>query len=88
MPARNRAHYQGNYNTLAKQVRQAANADPTTRCWRCGELRRAGDPWQAGHLIDGLEGGPLRAEHRSCNTRAGAQLGNKRRKPLQTTRDW
>lgn len=74
--ARNQArpHYHGDYKTRAKQVRDQANADPNTRCWRCGGHARPGDPWQAGHLIDSDPTSPLAPEHRSCNTRAGASL--------------
>lgn len=49
----------------------AANAYPLTKCWRCGELARADDPWQAGHVRDADPTSPLKAEHRSCNAAAG-----------------
>lgn len=83
-------HHRGNYQAAAAKVRAKANADPTTRCWRCGQLARPGDPWTAGHINDGQTGGPLRAEHASCNYSAGAQLGNARRSrtTLRTTRQW
>lgn len=81
-------HHRGSYQTRAKQVRDQANYDPATRCWRCGELRRAGDPWQAGHINDGQVDGPLAAEHASCNARAGQILSTQRRKKWTTTRTW
>ena len=74
MPARNRSHYRGSYARRAKAVRDAANADPTTRCWRCNGLARPDDPWQAGHVIDHDPSSQLLAEHRSCNVRAGKQI--------------
>lgn len=74
MPGKNRAHYKGSYARRAKQLRDRANADPATRCWRCGELARAGDPWQAGHVRDGEVDSPLMPEHKSCNIKAGRQL--------------
>lgn len=54
-----------------------ASITPDTRCWRCGGLARDGDPWEAGHTHDlALGGGPeVRPEHRSCNRRAGGELG-------------
>ena len=73
MPALNPAHYRGSYHVRARRVREAANADPETRCWRCGEQAREDDPWQAGHLRDGDPTSPLAAEHRSCNASAGAR---------------
>ncbi len=74
MPGKNRAHYKGSYARRAKLVRDRANADPSTRCWRCGELGRPGDPWQAGHVRDGEADSPLRPEHMSCNIKAGRRL--------------
>ena len=82
------AHHRGSYQAKAKQVRDRANANPATVCWRCGGLARHGDPWQAGHTVDGMIDGPLAPEHRSCNARAGQALSTKRRAPLQTTREW
>jgi len=86
MPAYDRRHYRGDYHRRARAVRDAANADSSTRCWRCGDTARHGDPWQAGHLRDGDLTSPLAAEHRSCNGRAGAALTNGRREPR--SRDW
>jgi len=46
-------------------------------CGRCGGLIEEGEAWDAGHLRDVALGtdGAVRHEHRSCNRRAGAQLG-------------
>jgi 5-methylcytosine-specific restriction endonuclease McrA len=38
-------------------------------CWLCGEGARAGDPWEADHVIPAESGSTaeLRAAHRTCN---------------------
>ena len=75
-------HYRGSYDADAKRVRDAANADPYTRCWRCGRTlgehppTRTGKPaaWTAGHVRDGEVGGELRPEADVCNaSRGGSQ---------------
>lgn len=66
-----RVHYHGDYRSRATEIVRAANNDPATVCWRCGQPARPLDPWQAGHLIDSHPDSPLAAEHRSCNARAG-----------------
>lgn len=73
------AHYRGSYHVQARKVRDAANADPGTLCRRCGLPARAGDPWEAGHVIDGDPRSPLAPEHRSCNRSSGAKRGNRLR---------
>ncbi len=85
-----KAHRSGSYQRRARQVRQRANADPTTTCWRCGLTLDAkpGDTWDAGHLRDGDPTSPLLPEHSSCNRSAGATAGNRRRVGLRPTRDW
>lgn len=96
------AHHQGRYRTEAPRIVAAANADPETRCWRCGlrihECRphRNGKPahWTAGHLNDGEVDGDLAPECSSCNASAGAQLAARRshearqRNARNTSRDW
>jgi hypothetical protein len=82
----NAPHHKGTFQTRSLKVRAAANGDPFTRCWRCGQLARLGDPWQAGHLVDGAIDSPLAAEHRSCNIKAGNRL--KARRYLRTSRAW
>lgn len=73
-------HHAGTYHVDAARVRNAANANPATLCWRCGKPAQPGDPWTAGHTIDTTPGAPLAPEHRSCNSRAGAILGNTKRR--------
>jgi hypothetical protein len=87
MPETDRSHYGGSYRRRAAVVRAAAVADPLTRCRRCGGLARPGDPWQAGHTVDGDSSAALVAEHRSCNTSAGARLVNGRRM-MPVSRVW
>ena len=82
----NKPYHKGAYPGRAAKVRAAANEDPYTRCWRCGEFARANDPWQAGHLVDGAMDSPLAAEHRSCNIRAGNRL--KASRYLRTSKVW
>lgn len=81
-------HYRGEYHVTSARLRVAAKANPLTRCWRCGQLARPGDPWQAGHLEDSTPGGVLLPEHRSCNASAGATMGNKRRGTAPPSRIW
>ena len=68
-----RPHYDGDYARRAKACRDQANADPTTRCRRCGGYSRQGDAWTAGHVVDGETGGALAPEHASCNYAAGSR---------------
>lgn len=89
------AHYRGNYHQQAARIRDAANADPTTRCWRCQrtlaevQMQKPTARWTAGHLIDGLAGGPLAAECSPCNFAAGARRANdRRRRQPNPSRQW
>lgn len=95
MPARKyRAHYAGTYRARARAIRQAANADPSTKCWRCGRTlaehpaTRRGNPprWSAGHIIDSDPASPLAPEVLTCNASAGATYGNAKREPH--SEDW
>lgn len=83
-------HRAGSYQRRARLVRQTANANPDTRCWRCGQTLadKPGDTWDAGHIRDGDPTSPLAAEHSSCNRSAGATAGNRRRQGLTPTRNW
>ncbi len=89
MPAKDRSHYGGSYPKRARAVRDRANADPSTRCWRCGltlaeAVKRWPDrpiSWHAGHVVDGDSTAPLLPEHSTCNQRAGASFGNLARNP-------
>lgn len=73
-------HRTPHYRRLATIIRTRANNDPLTRCWRCGQLARHGDPWTAGHTRDGDNTSPILPEHRSCNSSAGAQAAAARRR--------
>lgn len=91
-------HHRGNYPAMARAIRDAANANPTTRCWRCGRTldqhptHRNGKPaqWTAGHINDGQVDGPLAPEVSTCNYSAGAALGNERMRTreVNASRDW
>lgn len=81
------AHYLGTYHVRSRRVREAAYADPTTRCWRCGRTLTQHEPhangkparWTAGHLRDGDPTSPLLPEASTCNGKAGGRLGGLRR---------
>lgn len=78
----------GNFARRARAVRDAANRNPDTRCWRCGRTKAEhGRPWHAGHLNDSEIGGPLAPECEPCNTSHGAAHGNRNREP-HTERWW
>lgn len=64
-----RRSYGGTYRRAAAAIRATA-----TRCWICGQGPRAGDPWQADHVVplalapDQAGRTPhLAPAHRSCN---------------------
>ena len=88
---RNRQHYRGSYHVQSKRIRDAANANPNTRCWRCGltlhQIRQTKPKarWTAGHIIDGLPESPLAAECSPCNYGEGARLGNRRSRTRSLT---
>ena len=85
-------HHAGGYHVQARQVRDAANANPDTRCWRCGltlaehRPHRNGKPatWTAGHVIDGQVGGVLLPEASTCNAKAGRAMQNPVPPPSRT----
>jgi len=73
----------GAYGADHQEARRRLLAQTPPVCWRCGKGTIPGDPWEAGHVSDVALHGPnleLRREHRSCNRRAGAQLGAALRK--------
>lgn len=89
MAKRKADHHKGSYQTQAKRVRDAANANPDTRCWQCGKTKAEhGREWTAGHVNDGQVGGPLMPECERCNYSRGAKVGNGRKQGLSTTRQW
>lgn len=85
-------HHHGTYHRRAAHLRAAANANPDTRCWRCGLTRaeyaaahgERAARWQAGHVVDGQVNGELRPEHARCNIIAGNQA---RRPPEPRSED-
>jgi hypothetical protein len=84
LPAKSRTKYSGDYQVRARFVRQRANADPSTRCWRTGLTLAEGRAkwgtkvhWQAGH-VDGYTD-LLAAELSHPNQSAGAKVGNAKR---------
>lgn len=84
------AWHNGLYRKLAPLVVARADANPATLCLTCRQPARAGDPWQAGHVIDGkiiTSVNDLAAEHRSCNASKGATRGNRMR-TQGVTRQW
>ena len=72
-------HHSFGYAVQARRVRDAANANALTRCWRCGrtlaEVRQSKPKarWTAGHIVDGQVGGALLAECSPCNYGSGAK---------------
>ena len=80
-------HHSGTYHVQARRIREQANANPDTRCWRCGKTMaeiRATKPqakWTAGHLIAGQANGPMLPECSPCNY----GYGNGRRGHSTTT---
>jgi len=95
MTGRGQQHYAGTYGTRARLVREAAFADPTTKCWRCGKTLAEAKKiwpdknvtWHAGHTVDGNSAMPLAPEHSVCNIRSGGSIGAKRRS-LRPSRRW
>lgn len=75
------------HDAAARILNAQADADPTTRCWRCGrtmaEIRRTKPRarWQAGHLIDGVSAAGYGHECSECNARAGQALAVAARQP-------
>ena len=61
--------YNSDYRKRAKEVRENA-----TRCHICKQTARAGDPWEADHLIPTDPDSPLLPAHRSCNRSKGNRV--------------
>lgn len=77
-------HHSGDYQRRSKQVRDAANRDPSTRCWQCGKTQAEhGRAWTAGHERDGDPLSRLLPECARCNYSRGATAGNRRRAGLR-----
>jgi hypothetical protein len=77
-------HHRGDFHVRSRKVRDQANANPDTVCWRCGlrldqhPAHKSGKParWTAGHLKDGDSTSPLLPEASTCNFQAGARLAH------------
>jgi hypothetical protein len=88
--------HSGTHHVRSKKVRDQANADPNTRCWRCGhtlaEIRmtKPHAKWQAGHIHPGQVNGILLPECSPCNGSDGARRGNRTRANAKrrTPRTW
>ena len=88
-------HYQGTYHVRARHIREAANNNPLTTCWRCGRTLQQHPPhkngkppkWTAGHIIDSDPTSPLAPEASTCNYTAGAHLPHPP-PPQRTTQHW
>jgi hypothetical protein len=89
-------HHSGSYARRAAAVRAFANANPDTKCWRCGKTLEQHLPhrngrrptWQAGHVIDGQVNGLLMPEASTCNKSAGARYGNRNRRRYRRIRTY
>jgi hypothetical protein len=82
-------HHSGDYQRRAKQVRDAANRDPSTRCWQCGKTQAEhGRAWTAGHERDGDPTSRLLPECARCNYSRGATAGNRRRAGINLHHDY
>lgn len=83
---RKAAHHRGPHDEISRRLRAIWTADPATRCGFCGQPARRGDPWQADHHPPGNLDGRYRPAHATCNAKAGATYGNRKRNP--TSRNW
>ena len=92
------AHHRGQHQRLARLVVNAANANPDTRCARCGrtldqhpDTKTGKRPhWTAGHKVDGKIATSVtdyQPEANTCNYAAGATHGNRNRE-RHTERWW
>jgi len=83
--------HRGRHNEWSRQLRAAWNANPDTRCARCGLTRTEGiakwgkqGEWEAGHKRPGTIAHSTldyQPEHRHCNRSEGAAMGNRNREP-------
>jgi hypothetical protein len=91
MGYRKAQHHRGQHDKLSLICRTAWNANPATRCARCGLTRDEGIQqwgtnglWEAGHKVDGHRATSVhdyQPEHRRCNRSHGAAAGNAQREP-------
>jgi len=81
VPAHDRSHYDAQFKQRGKVMREAAAADSTTKCWRCGLTLaeyRAQHPgrevsWHVDHVVPGRTNSPLRMAHSTCNMEEGGR---------------
>lgn len=90
------------YIRNARLVRQHANTNPDTRCWRCHRTATEHQrQWHAGHTLDGdplaqpwlhptepPAGSWLRPECAECNLREGGNRAHNMTSRPGTTRQW
>lgn len=80
-PHMSRYHDAGRHVAKAKRIRPQLEALLPTPCLECGGIVNRGDRWHIAHITPAALGGSTTLEnvgvaHVSCNTRAGALLGN------------
>lgn len=96
MGSRKQPWHRGAHQRLARIIVDAANANPNTRCARCGRTltehppAKTGRParWTAGHKQDSRIATSIRdyqPEADTCNSSAGATYGNRNREPHTET---
>lgn len=81
--------YDNEYRKRRQQL--MATITPDSVCWRCGQPARQGDPFEAGHIIDGERSSPLALEHKSCNRSHGGYNGaraSRQQRHEPASRDW
>jgi hypothetical protein len=81
--------HRGKHNEWSRQLRNAWNANPDTRCARCGLTRAEGiakwgrqGEWEAGHRVASTTAhstADYQPEHAHCNRGEGAATVNTRR---------
>jgi 5-methylcytosine-specific restriction endonuclease McrA len=80
-PAVSRHHQASKHTTKEYRIRPILAAMLPAPCVECGQLVTPDQAWQVAHIVPAAMGGDTtldncRPAHRSCNARAGAQLGN------------
>lgn len=87
-------HADPQFRRIRDAMNRRSNADPTTRCRRCGltltERHRThpNDTWTCGHPDRPGDTG-YAPEHKSCNSSGGATAGNHARNTgRHTSRNW
>lgn len=97
MSGQRKPWHSGSFNRQARQMNQAAAADPTCTCWRDGltlDQHPPGQRWTCGHVEDPalyalhpspharyIDGRLCAPEVSRCNYSNGATTGNTLRRP-------